>query len=50
MKRFINGLSSHKFITENWKLDDETMISDDLDTSVGAEVFGIVQYKSYHLE
>lgn len=49
VERFRNGLSRLEFIAENWELDDEINISDDLKTCVGAEILGTIQHTSYHL-
>lgn len=49
VERFSKGLSRLEFIAENWELEDEINISDDLKTCVGAEILGTTQHTSYHL-
>ena len=48
-ERFIKGLTRLEFIAENWELDTDLDISDELKTCVGAEVLGVIQHTSYHL-
>lgn len=43
------GLSGLLFIAENWELDDDVKITEELSTTVGAELFGIAQHTSYHI-
>ena len=47
--RFSKSMSRLEFIAENWDLDEEVRISDDLSTCVGAEILGSIQHTSYHL-
>jgi uncharacterized damage-inducible protein DinB len=49
VERFRKGLSNLEFMAENWELDDIVKISDELVTSVGAELIGAIQHISYHL-
>jgi hypothetical protein len=49
IERFENGLSRLEFIAENWELDREVRITEDIVTCVGAEVLGTIQHTSYHL-
>ena len=49
VERFEACLSGLLFIAENWELDEEVKITEDLSTCVGAELFGIAQHNSYHI-
>ena len=49
VNRFTKDMSHLEFIAENWDLDSEVRISDELSTCVGAEVLGVIQHTSYHL-
>jgi len=49
VERFSKGLSRLEFIAENYELDDEISINEDVKTCAGAEILGTVQHTSYHL-
>ena len=49
IERLGAGLSGLLFIAESWELEDEVKITEELSTTVGAELFGIAQHTSYHI-